>query len=260
MRTLESLVRNGVETLVIIPSFGSCIFTVFHCTIHFTVFPHTDSSIFSSAVFGVNTLAIFCPHLNAHAIQRFHHAQSSTDSGVTFHWLAISNFAHASPHSIAIFAGVASFHNLRITQTLFGQTKALPISVTVSHNFALVVFGSNTQSFCMSSLLFCPDSANTFALWLCSSISCQNVLSENPAFTHVARRFVGVYCPAFDKKEVVSPITFGTSEATHPRKSAHTPRAFCINHSLFASLHSTPFCASTFCASSFLFCSTNAIA
>ena len=107
-----------------------------------TVFPHTDSRIFSCADFGVNAEAIFCPHLNAHAIARFHAAHIATDSGVTFPLLATSNLAHARAHSIAILVGCANFPSLPIAPTLFGQINALPISVMVSHIFALVVVGS----------------------------------------------------------------------------------------------------------------------
>jgi uncharacterized membrane protein YjgN (DUF898 family) len=84
----------------------------------------------------------FQAHLNTHASQRFTHAHTSGDVAVTSHLLAISYFAHANPHSIAIFVGVASFQSFCIAHTLLGHTKLAHISTHVRPIVAQAVVGS----------------------------------------------------------------------------------------------------------------------
>jgi len=228
-------------------------FTFFHCTIHFTVFPQTDSIIFCSAVFGVISRAIFCHPLNAHAIARFPHAQLATSTGSIFHSDAIPYLAPASPHSSATCAGLASFHSLEIIHTLFGHTKVAPISVIVSHTFAPVDSGLKAPYFCTNSFPVCHAVASCSAHAFCSSRSCQYVLSDSPAFIAVPITFHGRYCPAFVIKEAASHATFGTSETTHPTKlnkglSTDSPYTFCFCSCFLFEINSNAACGSShFC-------------
>lgn len=147
---------NGVDTFVIIHSLTTGTFTVLPFTIPFVFSTHNLDMICSSPVFGVNAFASFCHHLKAVPIARFPPAHSAILSGSFSHHVEpISNFAHASPHSIAIFVGTASFPSLDITHTLFGHTREPAMFVTSSPHFADSVVGSYNPVDCTNSFHFC---------------------------------------------------------------------------------------------------------
>lgn len=141
-RRFVSLSLNGIVILVKTHSCGTGTFTFFPATIHFVVSARSALTSFCSAVFGINACATFCHHLNAHATHKLSHAPTHTEVGVISHLLAISYFAHANPHSIAIFVGVASFQSFCIAHTLLGHTRLAHISTHVRPRLAHTVVGS----------------------------------------------------------------------------------------------------------------------
>lgn len=78
------------------------------------------------------------PHTSAHV---------RSDSWVVFHFVAISYFTDASPHSNAAFITFGSTHLINPvhsfkTPSLFGQISDVPMSAPTSHTFEAVLVGS----------------------------------------------------------------------------------------------------------------------
>jgi hypothetical protein len=110
---------------------GTGTLTFFQAITHFVISHQRLFASFCSAVLGFTNSANFCHHLNAHAKARFHHAPIATLCGVISHLLPISYFAHAIAHSVANWAGRASFHNDFTAQTLFGHIRLVQSSTPV---------------------------------------------------------------------------------------------------------------------------------
>jgi hypothetical protein len=149
------------------------------------------------------------------------HAHIHAHSGVISHFVAISYFAHITAHSCARFNALAQYFPTTPTHSftsfhLLGHINVLAMSVPVSPIFAHIDSGLYAQYVWTNSFQACQNHASCSACAFCSSRSCQNVLSENQACIAVQIKLHGIYCHAFEKKDAVSPITFGTSDTTPP--------------------------------------------
>lgn len=170
--------------------------------------------------------------LKAQATHRLSPAPTQTEVGVISPLLAISYLAHAIAHSVAIFAGIASFPRLCIADTLFGHTRLAHISVHVRPRLAQTVVGSYAQYSFIIWLHFSPICQSFSADAFCSPLSCQYVLSDNHACIAVQIMLHGIYCHALDQNSATFHKARGTCSIAPPTTSQINPHTFSTNPSL----------------------------